>query len=94
MWYRKWDENDVEGLGKTSGMVIMYTEIDEDGRVRREIGFDKAGRVVHKCPADGFRHGTYGLFDLQIVERAEEADSSSDVITEAEFERFWLKPEK
>jgi len=93
MWYRKWDENDVNGLGKTSGMVIMYTEIDEEGRVRREIGFNDAGEVVHKCPSDGYRYGTYGLFDLSKVERAEKADSPSDVITRAEFEQLWNKKE-
>jgi len=94
MWYCKWAGNDIKGLEKISGMVTLYTEIGEDGRVRREIGFNNEGKVVHKCPSDGYRWGTYGFFDLARVERAEKTDSPSDVITEDEFEQLWLKPEK
>jgi hypothetical protein len=91
MWYCKWAGIDIGGLEKISGIASLYTEIGEDGRVRREIGFNDAGEVVHKCPSDVYRYGTYGLFDLSNVERAEKADSPSDVITEAEFEQLWRK---
>jgi hypothetical protein len=85
MYYRKWTEDDIERLSEDEGIVILYTEIDLDGNVRREIGLNNEGKVIHKCPSELYRYGTYGLFDNQKVLITE----SRSLIKKEEFERLW-----
>jgi hypothetical protein len=85
MNYCKWEDKDIEGLSSFSGTVILYTEIDKDGNVRREIGFDKEGEVVHRCPSEFFPLGQYGIFDNQKVKISD----FSSTISKEEFEKLW-----
>jgi hypothetical protein len=85
MYYCVWTEKDNKGEKSLDDIVKLFTEIDDNGRVLREIGIDKDGRLVHKCPSDKFRNGTYGLFDNQVVIISDE----SSLITKNEFERMW-----
>ena len=84
MLYLRWFD---ESLHKV-GIDRLLLELDRDGRVLRELGFDAAGRIVHKCPDDKFEHGTHGLFDLA---RFDVSGLTSDLDKE-EFERFWRTP--
>ena len=90
MHYRKWDEDDAQGIQSISGMVVLYTELDNDGNVRREIGFNKSDEVVHRFPSRLYRYGTYGLFDNQKVVII---DGYSNV-TKDEFEKLWGLPDQ
>jgi hypothetical protein len=65
MRYLRWDDRDAEGLSAVDGIVSLYTEVDGEGRVRREVGVNHDGKVVHRFPSTQHPHGTYGLFDLQ-----------------------------
>lgn len=87
MYYCKWTEADVKGLRSSDGIVILYAEIGADNIVRREIGINESGEVVHKFPADLYRYGKYGLFDNQRVVISD----SSPLIPKEEFEQFWNK---
>lgn len=85
MYYCKWTEDDIEKLSEDEGIIILYTEIDLDGSVRREIGLNKEGKVIHKCPSKLYRYGTYGLFDNQKVI----ITGTRSLITKEEFEKLW-----
>ena len=63
MRYFKWEEKDVQGLN-SDGISCVYTEVNEDGRVVREIGIDMSGKISHKWPSSNSKFGKYGLFDL------------------------------
>ncbi len=65
MRYLKWTQREIEGLKGREGMVEILTEVDEEGRVLREIGLDEQGRVVHQAPSDSC---PYGMFDGQVVD--------------------------
>lgn len=58
-----WTSDEIQGLEK-AGLVLLWTEIDDNGFVTRELGFDIEGRVIHKVP---FGSKRFGLFDLQVI---------------------------
>ena len=90
MFYFKWNEDDLQGLQSVTGMVLLYTEVDSDGNILREIGLDKSGRILHKFPSNSYPHGKYGLFDNQ---RVKVPDLQSTAIKE-EFDKLWQREEK
>lgn len=85
MYYCKWAEDEVVPL-RLDDIVSLYTEIDSEGNVLRELGLNKDGQIVHKCPSGAYKYGTYGLFDNVTVA----ITSSRSFITKDEFERLWL----
>jgi hypothetical protein len=85
MNYCKWNMDEIKGLESISGIVVLYTEVNRDGSVSREIGIDKSGRVVHKFPSTAFQQGEYGIFDNQKVEISQ----NTPTITRTEFEKAW-----
>jgi hypothetical protein len=85
MIYLKWDSSTFLGLEKVEGMQAMYTEVDDNGVVRREVGLDRAGRVVHRFPSAG-RLGERGLFDLVPV------TAGKANMNEREFSAIWALP--
>lgn len=81
-YYIKWTEHEIEGLGNSSSLSLLITEVDGEGRVLREIGLNNAGQVVHKAPSNNDR---YGMFDNQII-----APSSLESNFDEEvFEELW-----
>lgn len=50
----------------------LYLEVDEKGYIKREIGFNKSGDIVHAYLSKKNRYGKYGILDLQtkVVERS------------------------
>lgn len=85
MYYYKWSEKEIQQLQSVGGMVNLYTEIDPDGNVRREIGLNQSGKVIHKFPSNLYPNGRYGLFDNQKVI----VTDRSSTIAKDEFEKLW-----
>lgn len=83
--YLKWTQEDVTGLESFGGIKTLYTEIDDAGKVFREIGVNKEGKVVHKCPSAFHQYGQYGIFDNQRIKISNDKPS----ITKEEFEKLW-----
>ena len=78
MYYFRWTQCDLETLR----MHALYTEIDADGWVQREVGIAENGAIIHQAPSVA---GERGLFDLARI--ATEILRSN--ISEAEFESLW-----
>jgi hypothetical protein len=85
MFYLKWTEKDIKGLN-VDGLSCVYTEVDEKGRVTKEIGVDVKGKIVHKWPGADSKFGIYGLFDLAPIDTSKETAS-----TGTEFSKSWGK---
>lgn len=81
MIYVAWSQEDICGLNKDK-IALLWTEVDEGGVVRREIGFDACGRVVHKIPSGGKR---FGYFDNQVVDLT----GVRNDVTCADFNSCW-----
>ncbi len=90
MVYLRWDEVSVSGLDQMIfGLAETWTEVDETGSVRRELGFDAAGHICHRCPSQRYRYGTYGLFDMATIA----VEGRGNEIAADEFERRWQEDE-
>lgn len=82
MKYLVWTEKHIEGL-EEMGIVRLYTEVDDEGEVHREIGIDADGRICHRSPVPG---NIYGLFDNVTIEAHGELDISHQA-----FEELWRR---
>jgi len=87
MYYRKWNEQSIEGLISVAGITIIYTEIDIHGNVCREIGFNAAGELIHKFPSNLYQYGLHGIFDGQKVTISDQ----KVMISKNEFEKLWYR---
>ncbi len=47
-----WTEADIEGLADAWGLSRILTEVDEQGMVTRELGYDVDGNVFTGIPAN------------------------------------------
>ena len=79
----EWTEADIEGLSDSWGLTRVVTEVDDDGSVTRELGFDAKGNLVHRYPGEPSR-AKDRVFDLARVGRSGRADMEAE-----EFERLW-----
>lgn len=80
--YLRWTREDGESEPE---IFEIWTEVDPSGTVTRELGFDESGRVTHRMPSDRYRRGTYGLFDLALIDLT----SHGRDIPADEFESRW-----
>jgi hypothetical protein len=78
-----WTETDLTGLRETWGLSRILTEIDDQGAVTRELGFDADGDVIHRHPGEPTR-AKYGVFDLANI-----APSDTTEMDPTEFDRLW-----
>lgn len=62
----------------------LYVEVNDDGRIFREVGINQNGKIVHKYPSETFEFGDYGIFDLNTIE----SNTKSDIDIK-EFEQIW-----
>lgn len=83
MHYLKLDESFLSGLSE-DGIESLWVEIDDAGFVRRELGFDSSGNLVHRFPGGG-RYGLYGIFDVARFE----TNGLKDDMDAVEFEKAW-----
>ncbi len=85
MFYCKWNESNICGLNHNFGISILFTEIDDEGSVKREVGIDESNNVVHMFPSASFSSGVYGIFDNEKVD----ISSLRSDISKDDFERLW-----
>ena len=79
-----WSEDEINGLSDAFGLARILTEVDAEGAVLREIGFDATGNIVHRHPGSPSKVSR-GVFDGDTVM----ASATSD-IDPTEFDRFWI----
>ncbi len=78
MIYLKWTQSELVTLE----MDALYTEVDEDGWVQREVGVCSDGVVVHQLTPSATRPGWFGVARLSAL-------MLNSNVTEKEFEAFW-----
>ena len=78
MVYLKWTQQELITLD----MKALYTEVDDDGWVQRELGIAQDGAVVHQLTPNTADPGWFGLCRLAIPRH-------TTPVSEAEFEALW-----
>ena len=80
MIYLKWTTTELATLEHAA----LYTEIDEDGWVQRELGVSDTGEVTHQIKPSFEEPGWFGL------SRLSQAMLASNV-SRHEFEALWYR---
>lgn len=84
--YLKWRDGELVNLKQVTGCCILWTELDEDGRVLREIGVNEDGKCEHKVDLSEKPHDA--LFDGAVIE----VDRfTPDNVSGEEFHRLWQR---
>lgn len=78
MIYLKWTSAELATLREDA----LYTEVDEDGWVQREVAVTPEGAIVHRLVPTLERPGWFGLSRLSMP-------MLDGNITQGEFERIW-----
>jgi len=78
MIYLKWTRSELATLE----MDALYTEVDDDGWVQREIGIGSNGLVIHHLTPTTGRPGWFGLARLSSL-------MLNSNVSKREFEAFW-----
>ena len=78
MIYLKWTPNELATLQVSA----LYTEVDEDGWVQRELGVGSNGVVEHQLIPSSEEPGWFGLSRLSLAMLASN-------VTRDEFELLW-----
>jgi hypothetical protein len=78
MIYLKWTASELATLE----MRALYTEVDEDGWIQREVGVDFDGLVIHQLVPTHLDPGWFGNARLA-------AQMLTSNVTQAEFESLW-----
>jgi hypothetical protein len=78
MFYLKWTRSELATLPAGA----LYTEIDEDGWVQRELGVGDDGLITHQLVPSDQRPGWFGVARLSLL-------MLSSNVTKAEFESLW-----
>ena len=78
MIYLKWTPSELATLGAGA----LYTEIDEDGWVQRELGIGDDGLITHQLVPCDARPGWFGLARLSLI-------MLTSNVSKAEFESLW-----
>jgi hypothetical protein len=80
MYYVEWTNADIDNMP----FKKLLTEIDQDGKVMREIGLNDKNEIMHKAPSE---KDNYGLFDLQIIE----VKNLKNDFTKEYFDSLWTQ---
>ncbi len=78
MIYMKWTPHELVTLD----VPVLYTEVDEDGWVQRELGLKSDGSVAHQLVPSTSEPGWFGLARLS-------AAMLRSNVSKAEFESLW-----
>lgn len=78
MVYLKWTPYELATLRAGA----LYTEVDEDGWVQRELGVGDDGLITHQLVPSDARPGWFGLSRLSFA-------MLTSNVTKAEFESLW-----
>lgn len=86
-YFLKWTQDDIVNLKKDTGIATIFVEVNSKGEVIREVGLDETGMIVHKCPSENYKYGTYGIFDLVKLKKTQLRND----LAEAQFEELWKR---
>ena len=78
MIYLKWTRSELATLK----MRALYTEVDEDGWVQRELGVNDDGLIAHQLIPSNGEPGWFGLARLSLL-------MLTSNVSKAEFESLW-----
>jgi hypothetical protein len=78
MVYLKWTRSELATLD----LRALYTEVDEDGWVQREVGVGQDGLVRHQLRTTSSTPGWFGLARLA-------SPMLTSNVSKAEFEALW-----
>jgi hypothetical protein len=78
MIYLKWTPSELATLQAGA----LYTEVDEDGWVQRELGIGDDGLITHQLVPSNSDPGWFGLARLSLL-------MLTSNVTKAEFESLW-----
>ena len=78
MIYLKWTSDELATLKHN----VLYTEIDEDGWVQRELGVAANGQITHQLVPSADEPGWFGLSRLSMP-------MLESNVTKREFETLW-----
>lgn len=78
MIYLKWTRSELATLD----MDALYTEVDDDGWVQREVGISASGLVIHHLVPTTGRPGWFGLARLSSL-------MLNSNVSKHEFETYW-----
>ena len=78
MIYLKWTSAELATLREDA----LYTEVDEDGWVQREVAVTPEGTIVHRLVPSFEQPGWFGLARLAFP-------MLDGNVTRSEFERLW-----
>ncbi len=78
MIYLKWTRDEIATLT----MSALYTEVDEDGWVQRELGIGSNGEIEHQLIPSSEEPGWFGLSRLSFAMLASN-------VSRDEFEMLW-----
>lgn len=78
MIYMKWTPCELVTLDRQA----LYTEVDDDGWVQRELSVDNDGFVAHQLVPSATHPGWFGLARLSMP-------MLESNVTRAEFENLW-----
>ena len=81
-----WVAGDELATLEMVALEALYTEIDEDGWVQREVGICSRGRVIHQLTPSMSRPGWFGLARLSQI-------MLNSNVSKIEFEEFWAAGE-
>jgi hypothetical protein len=84
-----WTDTEITGLAD-EGLSRILTEVDEEGFVTRELGFDIEGNLVHRYPGKPTR-AEYGLFDLAKIDARDRTEASPEEFDRLFDEEFWAE---
>ncbi len=84
---KKWTNDEIDNLYEKFSISVLFTEVNKDGRVIREIGLDENNNIIHKCPSKNYKYGKYGLFDLVKVDLSNDENNFDN----SYFEELWEK---
>lgn len=83
MRYVSWNDTSIGNF--PSGIARILTEVDERGRVLRELGLDATGSVIYRAPSTIGGRLHRGYFDGSLIKVL----SHLDDCTRDEFEAIW-----
>jgi hypothetical protein len=78
MVYLKWTQTELATLQ----LAALYTEVDEDGWVQRELGVGANGAITHQLVPSNGTPGWFGLARLSSL-------MLTSNVSQAEFESLW-----
>lgn len=87
MKYVKIDSSFINLVSFQDDLSYLFIEVNEKGLIKREVGFNVNGDIIHAYPSKKYQYGKHGIFDLNLLEYGE----LNNDLTEEDFERIWNK---